>query len=189
MSATIMMARYVHTFRRRGFGLLLALAIQMAGGCAVGPSLVFHSFGFNVLRDSPDVELLDYRYGDTKTPGARPDTGEYARGEIRQRTGVAGAMLRGDVLYAKWRNKMDGRIYEETVDLRSRLPDEIHNHIVYFMIGGPRNSELFVYLVSPEQRPPDIAPNGPRIYRYNKVITIYPDGGATRPGSGTRSEK
>ena len=84
-------------------------------------------------------------------------------------------MLRGDDLYVKWRDKLSGNVFEKTIDLRSRLPADIYDHRIVFVIGGPRSSEVFVYLVSPERRPPDMAPNGPRIYSYRKVSTIYPD--------------
>ncbi len=96
-------------------------------------------------------------------------------------------MLRGDDLYVKWRDKPSGTVFEKTVDLRSRLPADIHDHRIVFVIGGPRNSELFVYLVSPERRPPEMAANGPRIYSYRKVTTVYPDTQAMTSDDGKKT--
>ena len=81
-------------------------------------------------------------------------------------------MLVGDFLYVKWRIKDTGLVYEETVDLRQRLPRNIKDHTVYFDIKG---AQLYVYLISPERRPPDMPPNGPHMYDYRKIFTIYPD--------------
>jgi len=81
-------------------------------------------------------------------------------------------MLRGDFLYVKWRIKSTGQVYEDTVDLRRRLPADITDHRIHFIVKGP---QLYVYLITPERRPPDMPPNGPRPYQYLKTITIYPD--------------
>jgi hypothetical protein len=85
---------------------------------------------------------------------------------------VSGAMLRGDFLYVKWRNVDTYQVYEDTVDLRSRLPRDIEGQRVYFMIRG---SQLYVYLISRESKPPDMPAIGPRMYRDRKVIQVYPD--------------
>lgn len=81
-------------------------------------------------------------------------------------------MLRGDSLYVKWRVKSSGRVYEDTVDLRNRLPRDIKDHRIYFVIKG---EQLYVYLISPQRRPSDVPPNGPGMYRHRIVKTIYPD--------------
>ena len=161
---------------RQWFRTLIARAIALASAsivsaCATGPEIVDHSFAFDALRDSPGVEVLDYRYGDSKLPGAsNPD---YIRKEGRslQRTGISGPMRKGDSLYVKWRTVTDNKIYEETVDLRSRLPKDITDCELYFVIKG---SQLYVYLVLPQRRPPGIPPNGPRQYHDHYVLTIYP---------------
>jgi len=133
---------------------------------------VDHSFSFDAITDSPDAELLDYRYGDSKQRPTRNP--EYLRQEGRsiQRGGISGEMLRGDFLYVKWRIKSTGQVYEDTVDLRRRLPADITDHRIHFIVKGP---QLYVYLITPERRPPDMPPNGPRPYQYLKTITIYPD--------------
>ena len=88
-----------------------------------------------------------------------------------QRFGVVGSMRRGDDLYAKWRVKSTGRIYEETANLRDKMPEDIEGHEVYFQI---KESRLYVYLVSPKRRPQDKAPNGPTKFHYRDVITLHP---------------
>jgi hypothetical protein len=83
-------------------------------------------------------------------------------------------MRQGDSLYVKWRLRATGEIHEETVDLRHRLPRDITEHRIYFMIKGP---QLYVYLVPPDSKklPKGAPSNGPRIYRGLDVKTIYPD--------------
>jgi hypothetical protein len=68
-------------------------------------------------------------------------------------------MLRGEFLHVKWKIKSTGEVYEDKVDLRSRLPRNIKNHTVSFIAKGP---QLYVYLVTPERRSLGSPPNGPR---------------------------
>lgn len=150
--------------------VLLALALLLAG-CASKPRLVYHSFGFDMLADSPDAELLDYRYGTSMQPGARPSEWSLKQGKIRQYAGTTGEMVLGDSLYAKWRNKSTGEVLEDTVPLSGRLPGDITNHQVYFVIEG---RQLHVYLISPDFRPRDFPVIGPKKYRDFKVYAIYP---------------
>lgn len=150
----------------------LLLAPVALGACATGSKLTDHAFSFDARWDSPDVEVLNYRYGDSKQPGARVQEYSLRDGKIPQAAGINGPMLRGDFLYVKWRIKNTGDVFEDTVDLRSRLPADIAQHRVHFVIKGP---QLYVYLISPERKPADWPPNGPRRYDFLKVITIYPD--------------
>lgn len=128
--------------------LLLVFAIAIQAACAAGPRLATHSFEFDARWDSPDIEILDYRYGNSKQHGTHPP--EYVRqsGKVAQQTGTYGKMLVGDDLYAKWRIKSTGEVCEDTVDLKGRLPDDITNHRIHFIIKGP---QLYVYLISPEK--------------------------------------
>ena len=126
-----------------------------------------------MAKDAQDAEVLDYIYGDPALPTARNPERLAKEGKSLQGTDVAGPMQRGDSLYVKWRVKSSGRIHEDTVDLRRRLPANIAGHTIYFMIRGP---QLYEYLVSPERRPIDMAPIGPHIFSYLKTIQIYPDG-------------
>lgn len=164
---------------------LLFIAFALAA-CAVGPRVVDHSFGFDTRDTIPRVEVLDYRYGDSKLPV--PPDWAIKEGRPFYFENVTGPMLVGDRLYVKWRIKDTGQVYEETVDLRHRLPTDIKDHRVYFDIKG---SQLYVYLISPEKLNPNPCPSrdelrrlgnsddpGDRIfstYCYRKIMGIYPD--------------
>lgn len=152
-------------------GLTVALGYVVAA-CANGPEIVDHTFAFDALRDSPGIQVLDYRYGDSRLPGASNPGYIRREGRSLQRTGITGPMRKGESLYVKWRTLPDNKIYEETVDLRRRLPKDITDCELYFVITGP---QLYVYLVLPQRRPPNVAPNGPRQYHDRYVLTIYPD--------------
>lgn len=164
------MKRYVKGIQHLAMALLLTLVLGLVA-CASGPKLVDHSFGFDVLADSPDVALLDYRYGTSNQPGARPPDWTLKEGRIRQQVGISGEMILGDTLYAKWRIKSTGEVLEDTVDLKSRLPRDITKHEIYFVIQG---RQVYVYLVSPERRPADIPITGPKKFRLYKVYSVYP---------------
>jgi len=152
--------------------LALATACALAACAASPPGVVDHAFGFDMRGDGQDAEVLDYRYGESKLPVHAPESA-VMEGKTLWYESVQGPMLRGDFLYVKWRNRSTGQVYEDTVDLRKRLPANVTDQKVYFMIKGP---QLYVYLISlREQRPPDMPPNGPRVYRSLKTITIYPD--------------
>lgn len=156
----------------RVVSLAVVLGLGLVGtGCASGPRLVDHAFAFDVRADSPDVELLDYRYGTSSHPGAKPPDWALRQGWIGQQAGVSGPMILGDSLYAKWRIKSTGEVLEETVDLKSRLPHDITDHTVYFVIQG---REIHVHLVSSVPRPADFPIVGPKKYHYYKVYEIYP---------------
>ncbi|HJV80754.1 hypothetical protein [Noviherbaspirillum sp.] len=145
--------------------------VCLLAACAFNRDVVFHSFAFNVSLDDQDAEVLDYRYGDSRLPVRAPEEA-VKEGKTFGGNGVTGPMLRGDFLYVKWRNKRTGSIFEDTVDLRHRLPQNIEKHIVYFMIRGP---QLYIYLVSPDPRPPGTPAIGPSMYRSKKVTQLYPD--------------
>jgi hypothetical protein len=146
---------------------VLALLIS-----ACASNIVRHTFQFNAGLDSPEVQVLDFRYGQSKQPGLRPPEWTYAANRIPQAAATGGEMLRGDELYVKWRLISTAEIFEDTVDLRRRLPADIKDHTVYFIIKGP---QLYVYLVTPERQAAGSASDGPKMYRHVKSLTIYPD--------------
>lgn len=43
--------------------LIIAIAVVVLVGCANAQELVSHGFAFDFIDDSPDAELIDYRYG------------------------------------------------------------------------------------------------------------------------------
>ncbi len=168
------------------YRLFTILAASMAlAACATGPVLTDHAFSFDAVRESPDAEILNYRYGDSRMLATHAQEGDLQRGTVRQGTNINGPMLRGDFLYVKWRIKRTGKEYEDTVDLRSRLPMDIADHRIHFVIKGP---QLYVYLISPDQGlgrcPADTGKTaratepGDRIFRMYcdlKIDTIYPN--------------
>jgi hypothetical protein len=137
----------------------------------MGSEVVNHSFQFDAIQDSPGVIVLDYRYGDSKIPGVRSDEDYRRSGKPLQSTSVTGDMRRGDELWVKWRVNSENKVYEETVDLKGRLPKTIEDHIIYFRVDGPR---LYVYLISPERRSESEPSIGPKKYRHLKVTQIHP---------------
>ena len=165
--------------------LLARFVLVALANCATGNAdIVDHAFGFDAVHDSPGFEILDYRYGESKQPGARPTQWELERGAVRQGTSTYGDMLRGDLLFVKWRDKATGEIYEDTVDLRDRLPKNIKRHEIYFIVSG---SHLHVYLIAPEKLNPNPCPgyDGLRKLRVSKspddkIFGMYCDRKITR---------
>jgi hypothetical protein len=133
--------------------------------------VVDHAFGFDMRYDDQDAEVLDYRYGNSKLPVQAPESAVLDGKPLVSANGN-GPMLRGEFLYVKWRNKGTGQLFEDNVDLRHRLPTDITGYRVQFIIKGP---QLYVYLISPQLRPPDFPANGPKMYHYKKTTVIYPD--------------
>jgi len=140
--------------------------------CGAGGRVVNHSFGFDIRKAVPPVEVLEYRYGVSGMTGTRPPEWALKEGKSFRYEGVTGPIPVGDSLYVKWRIKDTAQVFEDNVDLRHRLPSNIKDHSIYFDIKGPR---LYVYLISPEYLPKGSPPNGLRSYFYHKFITIYPD--------------
>ncbi|WP_420475333.1 hypothetical protein [Noviherbaspirillum sp. ST9] len=149
---------------------LLAVAFALVS-CVATSRLINHSFGFDMRKDDQDAEVLDYRYGDSNVL-TRADQWRVAEGKPFYAEAISGRMPRGDQLYVKWRILSTGKVFEDAVDLRKRLPSEIEDHKLYFMVEG---SQLYVYLISPDLRPKELPPIGPRTYSYRKTIMIYPD--------------
>jgi hypothetical protein len=152
--------------------LVVALCSLVLIACAtLGSDIVDHSFGFDTRRDAQDAAVLDYRYGNSEGALRAPDEA-VRRGEELSFESWTGPMPRGEFLYVKWRDKKTKQVYEDTVDLRSRLPADIEGQRVYFIIKG---EQLFVYLITKENRLPGMPEIGPRVYRNKKVIQVYPD--------------
>lgn len=141
----------------------------LAVGCA--PTIVQHAFSFNT-SDAPGVEILGYRYGDSRQPGAR-DVVE-SGGQVRQSLNIIGEIRRPDSLYVRWLDLTTGKIYEDTVDLARLLPRDIAEHRIHFTVRGP---QLFVYLITPQLRSLTDPPVGPRAFQFRKVITLASDFG------------
>ncbi|WP_144289936.1 hypothetical protein [Ideonella sp. A 288] len=158
--------------------LWIAAALAMPG-CALGPRMVDHAFGFDALADSPQVEILHYRYGSTNAAFVSADTAIRQFGKSMQATNINGPIPLGDTLYVKWRLKATGQTFEETVDLKSVLPREMERQRVYFVVQA---DHLFVYLTDLTKPRPDSAPIvGP--FRVQSYVTrqIHPATPPTTP--------
>lgn len=166
------------------------VGLMLAGltACAAGPRLENHTFEFDARFESPDAEVVDYKYGNSKQPSASNPDYIHKEGRSLQFTGITGEMLRGDFLNVKWRIKSTGEVFEKTVDLTNRLPAEITNHRIHFVVNG---QQLYVYLITPEKLQPNpcpsqeerrrlaqTAPPEDRVFRMYcsfKILTVYPD--------------
>lgn len=139
---------------------------------AAADEVVDHAFGFDMWYDGQDAEVLDYSYGDSNLP-VRAPAAAVREDKPLMSANVRGPMRRGESLYVKWRIKSTGSVFEDTVDLRGRLPADLAGHRIHVMVRG---AQLFVYLVAlRERRAPDAPVVGPRMYRSFKTVMIYPD--------------
>lgn len=129
-------------------------------------------FSFSAGQESPDILVLDYFYGVPNCPSIRNPDQFKNRGESMQGENQIGTMRRAQKLYVKWRIKATGQEFEDTVDLRERLPKDMTGYRVHFSIRG---SQLYVYLVTPEFLPPGAPLGSVDGYRGFKTFTIYPN--------------
>ena len=158
-------------------GIMIGMMLTLSA-CATGPKLVDHAFEFDVRTDSPDIEILDYRYS-TRTPA------DWMRklGKTPQSDGINGFFPRGDDLFVKWKIKTTGEVFEQTVDLKNI---DVTKQRINFVIEGP---QLYVLLISrdpirgylPEEEVEKYRAdaNTPRKkaligYMRHKVVQIYP---------------
>lgn len=162
--------KYINLRGKAFTSLIFAVLITLITACASGPQVVSHAFSFDAIWDSPDVEILDYKYGDDYVMTRAPEW-QKEQGTVSQGGTVDGAMPRGDSLFVKWRLKATGEEFQDTVDLRRRLPTDIKDKKIHFVIKG---KQLYVYLISSERRRENEPKNGPDRFDYLKVITIYP---------------
>jgi len=170
----------------RDWLLLVFLVTTSLSGCA--SDTVRHGFKFDARIDSPDIEILDYQYGDSKVHAARANPARVNEGLIPQNAAIYGDIRRPEFLYVKWRVKNTQNTHEDNVDLRSRLPSNIKDHGVYFIVEG---AQLYVYLISPERLDPNPCPDRDKLLRlqqssepddriyahycFRKITRIYPD--------------
>lgn len=155
---------------RRWHAAMFAVLVLLT---ACASTLVRHSFSFDV-REEPGIEILDYRYGDSRQPGAKADHSGLLSDHVQQAVNINGDIRRPNSLYVHWRDNTSGKMYDDTVDLARLLPRDITDHRIHFTIRGP---QLFVYLITPQRRSPSDYPAGPPEYRYLKVITLVSDFG------------
>jgi len=122
---------------------------------------VYH--GINRAKDNAMTEILEAQYGNSW----------HTNGTVNMRP--------ADFLYVRWRDKTTDQIYEDRVDLTTRLPsfEQMHGQTVYFLV---EDNQLYVYLIPRTEwgtklnhRPRGQRPNGPFRYHHLDVKTLYPD--------------
>ncbi len=168
--------------------VLLGWVLACLTACASGPRVVDHAFSFDARWDSPGIEVLNYRYGSSNMPGTHIAPELLRTGQPSGGMGINGPMPIGDTLYVKWRIKATGEVFEDTVDLKSRLPEDITRHHIYFIVGGP---QLYIYLIGPVRLNPNPCPSREELRKLGtsglpnnrifakycnlKIVTLYPD--------------
>lgn len=151
----------------RNIGRYALLFSIFLGGCAT-TNTVRHAFGFDLIDENPAVEIVDWRYGESRNYGAHPLPEQTAT----KRINVIGELRYPNLLYVKWRNTTTNTVYAETVDLKTRLPKDITDHRIHVSII---EDQLFVYLMTPKLRPPEWPIYPPAYSRIYKTYQIYPD--------------
>jgi hypothetical protein len=156
--------------------LLLAI-ITVACTTAAQPR---HAFDFRPLTDSPNVKVLDWRYGDLG-----PKQWEIKRA-LDGTEGLAGTRIVGpipvaDQLYVRWQVPPHTQVLERTISLRGKLPPSMNGKqiVLLFRAGEPR-----VYIVTTDKRPcegancvaylaSDVTPHA-RSFMYGRIQQLYP---------------
>jgi len=155
--------------------LILLIGTMPDAEAAYRKREVFHGVGYELI--DKETELLDCKYGEANV-GLGP--GRCFNG--------GGRMPLADFLYVKWRDRTTGEVYEELVDLKSRLPPprKVEMGSIRWLI---EDNQLYVHLIpyggAPStiplnRRPPDKPPNGPAGTEHLDVKTLYPDNAAPR---------
>lgn len=167
--------------------LFASIILFTLSACVLGRTMVNHSFTFDTIRDSsdgkhPEAEILDYQYGSSGQFATYANKEAIKLGMTFKQEGIRGSMARGEFLYVKWRDISSGQIFEDKVDLRSCLPDDIENLDLHFVVKGP---QLYVFLIYPwdgqpwEQEPHKNkfapVPGGVKRFEGSKQVQIYPD--------------
>jgi hypothetical protein len=147
---TAMVRLFAKAIHLRTWLLVLSLAtVSLLAACASGPHLVNHAFSFDGWFDhwADQVDLLEYSYGDQYR--LVQDKVAIGRERLRPQASVNGAIPVGNFLYVKWRIKSTGEVIEDRVDLKSRLPTNMTDHRLAFVID---QRQLYVYLVTPQPK-------------------------------------
>jgi len=134
------------------FVVFIMLDFSIAG-CAMGREWVFHQFSFDAKNESPNIQILDWQYGEKSAEydamqqtGLRASRSQVEAGIPDSAGGGAGVIPVGDFLYVKWRVMPGGEIFEDKVDLTKRLPKNMKFYALHFVVDGP---QLYIYLIPP----------------------------------------
>lgn len=156
--------------------VLLVPALTALPGCVTVPQASYHAFTFDGWFDkwATKIDLLAYDYGDPVNDRfglvhkkIEPD--EQTLGYSR---GVNANMPTPEFLYVKWRIKVTGEVVEDKVDLRGRLPADMFQHKVTFVID---DKQLYVYLVTPKPAIKGAPELKTYLSKYDLTYEIYPN--------------
>jgi hypothetical protein len=155
-------------------GLTALFFMHAVTGCNTHTSerpakIANHSFSF---APQEGVEILEFRYGEGKGVAMSSDNGIKQFGRSPQQTGISGEIPVGNSLYVKWRDEATAQEYQDTVDLRTRLPGDMEDQRIEFMI---QSNKLFVYLIDFKTLNPKDTPivGSYKVQPY-KTRQIYP---------------
>lgn len=162
---------------------ILALCILCLAACAsTGNPVSLYGVQFNAIKDSPDIDVLDYAYGQNDKPFFGPSKVIRDQGKWTNNDNMTGYLPRGEFLYVKWRIKQSGEILEDRVDLRTRLPMDLTNTRVRFVI---HERHLYVFVewdlvgqrtgYQPAQDAYKPIPGGVKLFNGRRIQQIYPD--------------
>ena len=166
---------------RNSFYFLLIVLMFCMAGCAHGSdskldavpeNRVYYDFTFD-MRETPDVEILDYWLKTESSTYIFKNSDYYSsQGRCAQIDSNNSLHPRPTILYVKWLIKSTGEKYQDTVDVGKRLPKDMEDSALTFLIQG---SHLNIYLATRELRSADWPIQGPRIHKANKVLWLYPE--------------
>lgn len=170
---------------------IFALSSLAACAAASGESkMYYHSFSFNAITDAkkyghPEVEVLDYAYGDSHRPRTSPSKVDREMNPFFYEQNTTGEMPRPEFLYVKWRVRATGQVFEDRVDLSHRLPADITNYEIHFVVD---DAKLFVFALPPYETKDALGRlivhggawvrdmyYADRYVEYKKQHQIYPD--------------
>lgn len=160
--------------------VMVATLVSLLAACAVGQRQVWQKFAFSGEYDgwANAIDLLEYAYGTgdlmTRNSVEKPRGPVWKDGSgIAPNTNINGPMPVGEFLYVRWRVKATGQVYEERVDLRERLPADMKDHGLTFVIDG---AQLYVYVITPKPKPYYKAPPLNRSWhsKHNVTYEIFP---------------
>lgn len=167
--------------------LLLILFLSLSACATGGPRMMNHTFSFNTVTDSsdgrhPEAEVIDYQYGTNGISGTSANKEKVALGKPFYGMNTGGLMPRGEFLYVKWRILASGEVFEDRVDLTTRLPKEMEGLKLHFVVRG---SQLYTFLIYPwDGKPWDREsyrteflpiPGGVKRFHGKKYVQLYPD--------------
>ena len=162
---------------------ILAMGILCLTACAtVGNRVALHSIEFDAYRETPDIDVLDYRYGEKEKVFFSPERERLKLGQTFKSGNITGFLPRGEFLYVKWRIKETGEVLEDRVDLRHRLPENLEKLNIHFVCHG---QQLYVFLEwpwdgqpwskgQPQDRYKPVL-GGEKRFDGQKIQQIYPD--------------